>query len=187
LLVIGSGPEQGAMEARVAREQIDDVHFLGALPAWADSAPYLYAADLMLMPGYLGLAVNHAFAFGLPVVSQASPDPAIRFHSPEVAYVLPGENGLLAPFGDPAALLAAVERVLADRARFSQNAYERNAQLMAADDGRGVAPLPACPRICMKPCCCYSAIGRHSRRSCCEMRCMSNCRSTAKRGSIRRI
>lgn len=123
LLVIGSGPERGAMEARVARERIDDVHFLGAMPAWADSAPYLYAADLMLMPGYLGLAVNHAFAFGLPVVSQVSPDPAVRFHSPEVAFVQPGENGLLASCGNPEALLAAVEKVLADRIRFSRNAY----------------------------------------------------------------
>ncbi len=124
LLVIGAGPEQEAMKARVARQQIDHVHFLGALPAWADSAPYLFAADLMLMPGYLGLAVNHAFAFGLPVVSQATPDPAIRFHSPEVAYLRPGENGLLARHDDPTALLEAVERVLADRVRFSQNAYD---------------------------------------------------------------
>jgi len=124
LLVIGAGPEQEAMKARVARQQIDHVHFLGALPAWADSAPYLFAADLMLMPGYLGLAVNHAFAFGLPVVSQATPDPAIRFHSPEVAYLRPGENGLLARHDDPTALLQAVERVLADRVRFSQNAYD---------------------------------------------------------------
>ena len=124
LLVIGAGPKQGTMEARVAREAIADVHFLGALPAWADSAPYLYAADVMLMPGYLGLAVNHAFAFGLPVVSQATPDPAIRFHSPEAAYLRPGENGLLARPDDPAALLNAVERVLADQARFSQNAYD---------------------------------------------------------------
>ncbi len=123
LLVIGGGPEQSAMEERVAREQIEGVYFLGALPAWADSAPYLYAADLMLMPGYLGLAVNHAFAFGVPVVSQASPDPAIRFHSPEAAYVQPGENGLLARPNDAAAMLEAVERVLADRPRFSQNAY----------------------------------------------------------------
>ena len=78
----------------------------------------------MLMPGYLSLAVNHAFAFGLPVVSQAAPDPAIRFHSTEVAYVQPGENGLLARPDDPAAMLETVERVLADRARFSQNAYD---------------------------------------------------------------
>ena len=123
LLVVGDGPERQAMEARVAREALADVHFLGALPAWADSAPYLYAADVMLMPGYLGLAVNHAFAFGLPVVSQTAPDPAIRFHSPEVAFIEPGKNGLLAPSDDPAALLDAVERVLADRARFSQNAF----------------------------------------------------------------
>ena len=84
----------------------------------------LLATSLLgLMPGYLGLAVNHAFAFGVPVVSQASPDPAIRFHSPEAAYVQPGENGLLARPNDAAAMLEAVERVLADRPRFSQNAY----------------------------------------------------------------
>ena len=123
LLVIGSGPEQQAMEERVARERLDGVRFLGALPAWADSAPYLFAADLMLMPGYLGLAVNHAFAFGVPVVSQAAPAPSIRFHSPEAAYVEPGANGLLARPDDPAAMLEAVEDVLADRARFSRNAY----------------------------------------------------------------
>ena len=123
LLLIGSGPEQGAMEERVAQQQIEGVHFLGAMPAWADSAPYLYAADVMLMPGYLGLAVNHAFAFGVPVVSQQSPDPAIRFHSPEVAYVKPGENGLLARPNDAAAMLEAVEQVLADQGRFSRNAH----------------------------------------------------------------
>ncbi len=122
LLVIGAGPEQRALEERVAREHLDGVHFLGALPAWADSAPYLFAADVMLMPGYLGLAVNHAFAFGVPVVSQAAPDPAIRFHSPEAAYVEPGENGLLARPNDTASMLEAVERILADHARFSQNA-----------------------------------------------------------------
>ena len=123
LLIIGAGPEQAAMEERIARERIDGVRFLGAMPAWADSAPHLFAADLMLMPGYLGLAVNHAFAFGVPVVSQQSPDPAIRFHSPEVAYLQPGQNGLLARPNDTAAMLEAVEAVLADQARFSQNAY----------------------------------------------------------------
>ena len=124
LLIIGAGPEQGAMEERIARETIEGAHFLGAMPDWADSAPYLFAADVMLMPGYLGLAVNHAFAFGVPVVSQQSPDPTLRFHSPEVAFLQHGENGLLAQSNNTSALLDAVEQVLADHARYARNAYD---------------------------------------------------------------
>lgn len=122
LLVIGDGPERATMEHRVDREGLEGVRFLGALTQWEDSAPYLYASDLMLMPGYLGLAVNHAFAFGLPIVSQVAPASGGRYHSPEVAFVEDGENGLLAPHGDPGTLLDAVRAVLADRDRFARSA-----------------------------------------------------------------
>ncbi len=122
LLVIGDGPERAAMERRVTREALRHVRFLGAIKAWADSAPYLFASDVMLQPGYLGLSVNHAFAFGLPVVSQAAPPGGGRFHSPEVSYVEPGRNGMLTPFGDVAALCEAVRYVLAHQASFSEQA-----------------------------------------------------------------
>lgn len=121
LVLLGDGPERVSLEARIARERIEGVHLLGAMPGWAESAPYLYAADVMVMPGYLGLAVNHAFAFGLPVVSQGAP-PGIRFHSPEVDYVRHGENGMLAAHGDVEALLEAVEHVLAHHEQFSRKA-----------------------------------------------------------------
>jgi hypothetical protein len=75
----------------------------------------------MLIPGYLGLAVNHAFAFGVPVVSQASPG-AMRFHSPEVAYIKQGENGLLSEHGSRAAMIRALDEVLDDQKRYSRNA-----------------------------------------------------------------
>ena len=122
LVVIGSGPEEAPMRVRVVRERIAGVHFLGAMPDWAHSAPYLYSADVLLNPGYLGLSVNHAFAFGLPVVSQHSPLAGPRFHSPEIAYLQSGHNGLLAAPNDPAALVQAVESVLSDRLRYASNA-----------------------------------------------------------------
>lgn len=122
LLIIGAGPEQEAMEAYAAQQGLSDVHFLGPLPD-AEAAPYLYAADVMLMPGYLGLVINHAFAFGLPVVSRRNPV-GVQFHSPEVEYVQTGENGLLSE-GDGADDLAeAVRAVLADHARMSQKALD---------------------------------------------------------------
>lgn len=122
LLIIGDGPDRTAMEERVRKDHIENVRFLGAMKTWEASAPYLFAADVMFQPGYLGLSVNHAFAFGVPVVSQAAPPDGRRFHSPEIAFVKPGRNGMLAEHGNPAALLAALETVLDQQARFSHEA-----------------------------------------------------------------
>ena len=48
------------------------------------------ASDAVVIPGYVGLAVNHAFAHGLPVITCQS-----ELHSPEIDYVEPGINGLI--------------------------------------------------------------------------------------------
>jgi len=122
LVIIGDGPERAAMDATVRRERIADVHFLGPMSQFEESAPYVYASDVMLLPGYLGLAVNHAFCLGVPVVSQASPG-AMRFHSPEVAYVRPGENGILSEYGEPDAMVRALHEVLSRQEEYSRNAH----------------------------------------------------------------
>lgn len=122
LVVIGDGPEKRSMQARIEREQIPGVRFTGALTRWEDSAPYLYAADVMVQPGFLGLSINHAFAFGLPVVSQAGP-PGVRFHGPEVDYIQQKKNGILATHGDLEALIDAVKHVIRHQATFSEEAY----------------------------------------------------------------
>jgi len=59
----------------------------------------LYVCDMMVMPGYLGLSVNHAFCFECPIVSfqQGSDGP---FHSPEVEYVENGKTGFLIETGN---------------------------------------------------------------------------------------
>lgn len=123
LLVMGGGPERPDLEARVAREGIPDVHFLGSIPRLEDSAPYLYAADVMFLPGYVGLVINHAFAMGLPLITQHAPG-RLPFHGPEVESLEHGRNGLMVARGDDDALLAAVETVLDDRERFARNAVE---------------------------------------------------------------
>ena len=121
LLIIGDGPERAAMEAIVSARSLLGVRFLGPLLR-EEASPYLYASDLMLMPGYLGLAVNHAFAFGLPVVSFRHPFGGVQFHSPEVEYVRSGKTGLLCSGNSPEALAEGVREVLADRERYSTNA-----------------------------------------------------------------
>lgn len=121
LLIIGDGPERTAMEAIVSARSLQGVRFLGPLLR-EEASPWLYASDLMLMPGYLGLAVNHAFVFGLPVVSFRHPSGGVKFHSPEVEYVRSGETGLLCSGNSSEALAAGVREVLVDRARYSAHA-----------------------------------------------------------------
>jgi len=119
LLVIGDGPERAAMEAFGRRNALD-VRFLGPLIN-EQAAPYLYASDMMVMPGYLGLVINHAFAFGLPVVSMLHPVGATA-HSPEIEYIHSGKNGLLCEGSTAADLVAGIESVMANLPRYSEQA-----------------------------------------------------------------
>ena len=132
LLIIGDGPERAAMEAAVSARSLQGVRFLGSLLR-EEAGPWLYASDLMLMPGCLGLAVNHAFAFGTPVVSLRRPAGGFRFHGPEADYVRSGETGLLCPGDSSEALAAGVREALADRERYSANALAYAREHLALD------------------------------------------------------
>ncbi len=122
LFIIGAGPEEDSMRRYAKRHAVEDIRFLGAMPKSEDSAPYLYASDVMLMPGFAGLAINHSFALGLPVVTPRSPNSAFRYNAPEIAYLHDGQNGRLARSGRVEDLIAAVEDVVADHKRYSLNA-----------------------------------------------------------------
>ena len=105
LALIGEGAERAALAAQVAASRLDErVRFVGGV---ADVVPYLRAADLFVlasntegMPG----AVLEAMAVALPVVATAVGG------TPEV--VVHGETGILVPPRDPAALAAAIDRIL---------------------------------------------------------------------------
>ena len=133
LVVIGSGPAERQLRASAADSLPREIRFLGAIPEYDRTAPYLYAADVLLNPGYLGLNVNHAFSFGLPVVSRRSPKAGIRFHSPEVDYLEPGENGELVESPTPEAFAQAVTAVVQDRDRYSGNARTFAEQHLTVD------------------------------------------------------
>ncbi len=138
LVLIGDGPEHAKLLARVENEGLKNVFLLGAIPRLEDSAPLIYAADVMVCPGYVGLNVNHAFCLGLPIVTCTSPDPKIRYHSPEIAYLQPDVNGMQARYGDFNELVKAVLSVLDNRDYFSANALayaQANLKLESMIDG----------------------------------------------------
>lgn len=132
LVIVGDGPERSEMERTAAKLDLQHVCFTGALPTFEESSAYLFAADVMLLPGYVGLAVNHGFALGLPVVTHGSPG-KMRYHSPEIEYVIDGYNGRIVEHGDISAFVRGVQEVLESQPQYSKRAQEyARIQLSAA-------------------------------------------------------
>ena len=64
--IVGDGPERGQLEAAAASMGLSDVRFFGA--RYDDVSLYFLMADLFVLPGLGGLAINQAMMHGLPVV-----------------------------------------------------------------------------------------------------------------------
>jgi glycosyltransferase involved in cell wall biosynthesis len=103
LVVLGEGPQRSEL-VRLATELQVPVHLLGRVP---DVAAWLRRADVLVHPARwegFGLALLEAMLASKPIV-------ATNVSSiPEI--VADGQTGLLVPPDDPAALAAAVTRVL---------------------------------------------------------------------------
>ena len=116
LVVCGDGPQRQLVE-RAARLR-PWVRFLG-MQQGRDKAIALRLADLMLNPGLVGLGILDAFVAGIPLITTDC-----RIHSPEIAYLVSGENGVMtantvAAFSDTVIHLLQDER---ERRRLGGNA-----------------------------------------------------------------
>jgi glycosyltransferase involved in cell wall biosynthesis len=111
LAVAGDGPERGSLERRAHELGLDDrVRFLGSVSRDAVLRLFRAADASVLSSAWENFphTVVEALAVGCPVIATAVGG------VPEV--VRDGENGLLVPPGDPAALAAAVWRFFSDAA-----------------------------------------------------------------------
>ncbi len=90
LLVIGDGADLAAYREQAAG--LSNVHFLGEVLDEAELATYFAVSDIVMIPGAVGLAVNHAFAYGLPILTSVNAP-----HGPEMELALEGRNALLMP------------------------------------------------------------------------------------------
>lgn len=66
LLIVGDGSEREALET-LAKEIYPSTEFIGAKHG-AELKPYFQQADLFVLPGTGGLAVQEAMSYGLPVI-----------------------------------------------------------------------------------------------------------------------
>ena len=109
LVIIGGGPQRGIVDEAAARRSW--MHATGPLFS-GDLVRWLAPAKLLLMPGLVGLVVLDSFALEAPLVTIADSE-----HSPEIAYLRHGDNGIMLPQGTDAASYAAeVVRLLRDNA-----------------------------------------------------------------------
>lgn len=104
-VLIGSGPDAKLVEDAAARYPW--IHYVGAVYG-SERAAYFAMSDVMLMPGLVGLAIVDSFVAGLPMVTTDIP-----IHSPEIAYLQSGKNGLMARH-DVSDYVAAVRACLTD-------------------------------------------------------------------------
>ncbi|WP_022668290.1 glycosyltransferase [Desulfospira joergensenii] len=88
ILIIGDGPERKKLESR-ARSQKISVNFYGACYNENVLSKLIMAANLVVMPGKIGLTAIHALSYGIPVISHNNPDQQM----PEWEAIKPGFNG----------------------------------------------------------------------------------------------
>jgi glycosyltransferase involved in cell wall biosynthesis len=114
------------LSSEVARHELTDrIAVLGAVSS--ERLASLYdTADLFVLPSYFegyGMAYSEALAHGLPVIGTTSG---------AIAETVPHEAGLLVAPGDPAALSAALSRVIADsslRLSLAEGAFSASRRL----------------------------------------------------------
>ncbi len=107
LVIVGDGPEREAFE-ELAAEIYPSAEFVGAKHG-EELKAYFVEADLFVLPGTGGLAVQEAMSYGLPVIvaeGDGTQDDLVR-----------KENGWQVPPDDLDALVATMKDALSDSAR----------------------------------------------------------------------
>ncbi len=114
LVIVGDGPERAALEL-LAQEIYPSAEFIGAKHG-AELKPYFEEADLFILPGTGGLAVQEAMGYGLPVIvaqGDGTQDDLVR-----------EKNGWQIPPDNFDALVATMKDALSDVARLRKMGEE---------------------------------------------------------------
>jgi glycosyltransferase involved in cell wall biosynthesis len=120
LVIVGSGMPEAV------REQMNPKNTCYLGEVYDEGELFISAlhrmAHIALLPGHVGLGLNHAFYWGLPVVTEKGNQP------PEIRYLQDGVNGYMVPENDIDMLQEKVELLFSNdslRERMSASAKER--------------------------------------------------------------
>lgn len=128
---VGGGNEYENLKKKVESLGLaNNVILHGSIHDENKTGEILFASDMMVMPGYLGLSVNHAFCFECPVMSFEQQENG-PFHSPEVEYVINNETGFLLKEHTAESLAHALNNYLINPAL--QRSTKENIQQMVSE------------------------------------------------------
>jgi glycosyltransferase involved in cell wall biosynthesis len=114
LWIVGDGPARAELE-QLANETYPRAEFFGARHG-SELPPIFSAADLFVLPGTGGLAVQQAMTYALPVIVAEGDGTQADLVRPE--------NGFLVPAQDLPALSAALKAALSDPAKLREMGAE---------------------------------------------------------------
>ncbi len=86
-VIFGGGAEQEMLTQRA--EGLETVYIRA--PDQIALTRALRVSSAVVIPGFIGLAITHGFAHGVPIITREGR------HAPEIEYLSPGENGLILP------------------------------------------------------------------------------------------
>ncbi len=144
LLIVGEGPERDRVQAWCAQHPW--ARWVGARFG-REKAAYVSVAQLMLNPGLVGLGILDAFVCGVPMLTTDC-----GIHSPEIAYLEHGSNGVMTAddvdaYADASInLLRNAETLDALRAGCAASAAEYTVENMARNFAEGVSRCLEAPR-----------------------------------------
>jgi glycosyltransferase involved in cell wall biosynthesis len=126
VIIVGRGSETSRLRSLAAA--LTNVTFHGPSDD-LKLALALRVSAAVVIPGYVGLAVTHAFAHGVPILTCSG-----QLHSPEVEYVEHGVNGLMLP-EDAHEFFTALDAFVDDRdlQRRLADGAERSGQTLDMD------------------------------------------------------
>ena len=127
LVIVGSGMSSDLLK----RANPHNTVYLGEVhdPQHIQISRIFKMADVFCIPGHVGLGLNQAFYWGLPVITEDGGQP------PEIHYLINGRNGFIVPNDDLIELKGKILYLLENdevRQEFSRNAREdilRNASV----------------------------------------------------------
>jgi len=106
IILIGSGPDEVLVKKYC--NEYKWIKYIG--PKFGkERVPYFMASDLLLMPGLVGLAIIDSFITQTPIVTTN-----ISSHSPEIAYLENGKNGIMTDYSLDKYSDAVVDFLLSD-------------------------------------------------------------------------
>lgn len=119
LVLVGSGLSDDLL----SRMNVKNTVYLGEVhdPANLQISKLCKMADICAIPGHVGLGLNQAFYWGLPVITEEDN------HPPEICYLKPGRNGFIVPRNDTESLRNRILCLMDDdtlRAELSRNAHQ---------------------------------------------------------------